>query len=98
MVIFIKIFLPLSIPALIAQLLLWFIAGYNDYLGPMLYIGDEQFFTLQLILKLTSDNAYTNLPKVMAACVAVMIPILVLYLVFQEYFLKGISLSSGKED
>lgn len=96
--IFIKIFLPLSIPALIAQLLLWFIAGYNDYLGPMLYIGDEQFFTLQLILKLTSDNAYTNLPKVMAACVAVMIPILVLYLVFQEYFLKGISLSSGKED
>ena len=96
--IFLKIFLPLSLPALIAQLLLWFIAGYNDYLGPMLYIGDEQYFTLQLILKLTSDNAYTNLPKVMAACVAVMAPILILYLVFQEYFLKGISLSSGKED
>ena len=96
--IFTKIFLPLSMPALIAQLLLWFIAGYNDYLGPMLYIGDEQYFTLQLILKLVSDNANTNLPKVMAACVAVMAPILILYLVFQEYFLKGISLSSGKED
>ena len=96
--IFLKIFLPLSMPALIAQLLLWFIAGYNDYLGPMLYIGDEQYFTLQLILKLVSDNANTNLPKVMAACVVVMAPILILYLVFQEYFLKGISLSSGKED
>ena len=96
--IFLKIFLPLSMPALIAQLLLWFIAGYNDYLGPMLYIGDEQYFTLQLVLKLVSDNANTNLPKVMAACVVVMAPILILYLVFQEYFLKGISLSSGKED
>ena len=96
--IFLKIFLPLSMPALIAQLLLWFIAGYNDYLGPMLYIGDEQYFTLQLILKLVSDNANTNLPKVMAACVVVMAPILILYLFFQEYFLKGISLSSGKED
>ena len=96
--IFTKIFLPLSLPALIAQILLWFIAGYNDYLGPLLYIGDEQYFTLQLVLKLTSGNADTNLPKVMAACVIVMAPILLLYLVFQEYFLKGISLSSGKED
>ena len=96
--IFTKIFLPLSLPALIAQILLWFIAGYNDYLGPLLYIGDEQYFTLQLVLKLTSGNADTNLPKVMAACVIVMAPILLLYLIFQEYFLKGISLSSGKED
>ena len=96
--IFMKIFLPLSIPALIAQILLWFIAGYNDYLGPLLYIGDEHFFTLQLVLKLTSGNADTNLPKVMAACITVMAPILLLYLVFQEYFLKGIALSSGKED
>lgn len=96
--IFTKIFLPLSLPALIAQILLWFIAGYNDYLGPLLYIGDEQYYTLQLVLKLTAGNADTNLPKVMAACVVVMAPILILYLVFQEYFLKGIALSSGKED
>jgi multiple sugar transport system permease protein len=96
--IFTKIFLPLSLPALIAQILLWFIAGYNDYLGPLLYIGDEQFYTLQLVLKLTSGNADTNLPKVMAACIIVMAPVLILYLVFQEYFLKGIALSSGKED
>jgi ABC-type glycerol-3-phosphate transport system permease component len=34
----------------------------------------------------------------MAACITVMAPILLLYLVFQEYFLKGIALSSGKED
>lgn len=96
--IFTRIFLPLSLPALIAQLLLWFIAGYNDYLGPLLYIGDEQYYTLQLVLKLTAGNADTNLPKVMAACVTVMMPILILYLVFQKYFLKGIALSSGKED
>lgn len=96
--IFIKIFIPLSLPALIAQLLLWFIAGYNDYLGPLLYIGDEEYYTLQLVLKLISGNADTNLPKVMAACITVMTPILLLYLFFQKYFLKGISLSSGKED
>ena len=97
--IFIKIFLPLSLPALIAQILLWFIAGYNDYLGPLLYIGTEEYYTLQLFLNLIAGNtSVTNLPKVMAACVTVMAPILLLYLIFQEYFLKGISLSSGKED
>lgn len=96
--IFTRIFLPLALPALIAQILLWFIAGYNDYLGPLLYIGNEEYYTLQLILNLTAGNADTNLPKVMAACVTVMAPILLLYLIFQEYFLKGIALSSGKED
>ena len=85
-------------PALIAQILLWFIAGYNDYLGPLLYIGDEQYYTLQLVLKLTSGNADSNLPKGNGCCITGDDSDFNTIFSFQEHFLKGIALSSGKED
>ena len=96
--IFIRIFLPLSMPALIAQIMLWFISGYNDYFGPMLYLNTKEKYTLQLILSLMTGSAQSRWPKVMSACIVIMTPILLLYLFFQKYFIKGITLSSGKED
>ena len=95
--IFIRIMLPLSLPALVAQILLWFISGYNDYFGPMLYLNSKKKYTLQLILNLMV-NPDGSWPKIMSACIVIMVPILLLYLVFQKYFIKGITLSSGKED
>ena len=96
--IFMRIFLPLSMPALIAQIMLWFISGYNDYFGPMLYLNTKEKYTLQLILSLMTGRAQSRWPKVMSACIVIMTPILLLYLFFQKYFIKGITLSSGKED
>ena len=49
--IFYKIILPIIKPALVAQIILWFFAGYNDYFGPMLYLSTETNFNLQLVLK-----------------------------------------------
>ena len=95
--IFIRIMLPLSLPALVAQILLWFISGYNDYFGPMLYLNSKKKYTLQLILNLMV-NPDGSWPKIMSGCIVIMVPILLLYLVFQKYFIKGITLSSGKED
>jgi len=96
--IFIRIVLPLSRPALVAQLMLWFIAGYNDYFGPMLYLNNKSKFTLQLMLNLIAGSAENRWPKVMAASIVVMMPALILYLIFQKYFIQGITLSAGKED
>lgn len=48
--IFFKIMVPLSVPALLAQGILGFIGGYNDYFGPYLYLTDPTMYTLQIAL------------------------------------------------
>lgn len=95
--VFIRIMLPLSVPALVAQIILWFIAGYNDYFGPMLYLDSESKYTLQLVLKLMTGSAESNWPKIMACCVVTMVPILVIYFVAQKQFIEGIVMTGLKD-
>lgn len=95
--VFVRILLPLSMPALIAQMVLWFIAGYNDYFGPMLYLDSESKFTLQIVLHQMAGSAESNWPKIMACCLVTMIPILVLYFAAQRFFIEGIVMTGLKE-
>ena len=67
------------IPAVIAQVILWFFAGYNDYFGPMLYLDSDEKFTLQLVLQNIAAQSDGNVPKVMATCIISLIPALVVY-------------------
>lgn len=94
---FIRIIIPLSAPALVAQMVLWFIAGYNDYFGPMLYIDTRSKYTLQLVLRLMTGSAESNFPKIMACCIIIMIPMLILYFVAQKQLIQGIA-STGLKD
>ncbi len=94
--VFLRILLPLSKPALIAQMILWFIAGYNDYFGPMLYLNSEEKYTLQLVLKLMTGSSESNWPKVMACCIVTMIPLLILYFAAQKKFVEGIVMTGLK--
>lgn len=92
---FFKMMLPLSVPALIAQGVLGFVGGYNDYLGPMLYLQTSKFATLQVVLtKLT--NSYPNQNIKMAFSVIALVPTIALYLVAQRYFIEGIAVSGLK--
>lgn len=94
---FINIIFPLIIPAVIAQVILWFFAGYNDYFGPMLYLDTTDKFTLQLVLQNISSQADGNMPKVMATCVISLIPALIVYAFAQKSLLKGIALEGIKK-
>lgn len=94
--VFTKIMLPLAKPALTAQMILWFIAGYNDYFGPMLYLNTEDKYTLQLVLKLMAGSSESNWPKVMACCIVTMVPLLVIYFVAQKKFVEGITMTGLK--
>lgn len=88
--------LPLSLPALAAQGILSFIGCYNDYLNPLLYLGyDENVHTLQLVIQHMANSNLTELPMQMAACIVAMAPMLIIYFFFQNFILKGISISSG---
>ena len=94
--IFLKLILPLSIPALAAQGILGFIGCYNDYLAPLLYLSNnDKMHTLQLVIQHLAGSEVYELPKQMAACVLAMLPMLLIYFFFQSFILKGISVSSG---
>lgn len=95
--IYLRIILPLAKPALLAQTVLGFLAIYNDYLGPLIYLSEERKYTLQLALNMFSTAANSDLPRVMAACIMAMLPTIILYLVAQKYFIQGIALSGLKD-
>lgn len=93
--IFFRIMLPISIPALISQFILQFITGYNEFLGPLLYLQDASTYTLQIALSFFTEAYIQNWTLRMAGCVIAMTPLLLLYLVSQKYMLKGVAISSG---
>lgn len=95
--IFFCIMVPLSVPALLAQGLLGFIGGYNDFLGPLLYLQDKDLHTLQIVLR-TISSTYGKQPNVvMAACIVALLPVLVIYFICQKFFINGIVTSGMKE-
>ncbi len=100
--IFLYLILPLSWPALISQIVLWFIGGYNDYMGPLIYLqsNDMNEQTLQVAIAYFSssqNSGMENIPAVMAASVFAIIPLLILYVAFQKFFISGIAVSGMKD-
>ena len=95
--IYFKIIIPLAKPALIAQALLGIVACYNDYLGPLIYLYDEQKYTLQMALSMFSTGNTSNLPTVMAGSVFSMLPMVIIYIIFQKHFVNGLTMSGMKD-
>jgi ABC-type glycerol-3-phosphate transport system permease component len=90
--IFFKIYVPLARPALSVVALFQFIYSWNDFLGPLLYLSDQDTFTLSLGLQ-SYQNQVGGTPwhLLMAASVLTTLPILVLFFVMQKSFLRGIT-------
>ena len=95
--IFVKIVVPIIKPALVAQVILWFFAGYNDYFGPMLYLSTETNFNLQLILK-NIVSQYEGQPAVMmSSCIVSLVPALIIYAIAQKQLINGISMQGVRK-
>jgi multiple sugar transport system permease protein len=91
-----KIVLPLSGPALATVAVVTFLWTWNDFLWPLVTISNPNNMTLQLGL-LTFQGAHqTNTHLLMAANVMSMIPVLVLFLVAQRWFIRGIATTGLK--
>ncbi|WP_193105440.1 carbohydrate ABC transporter permease [Brachybacterium sp. FME24] len=96
--IFSRIVLPLIRPAIAAQVILWFMGTWNDYLGPIIYLNSENVHTLQLVI--ANFNAtyavQTDYPLIMAASIVALLPVLVVFLVFQRQIIESIALTGNK--
>jgi multiple sugar transport system permease protein len=94
--IFFKIMVPLSVPALLAQGILGFIGGYNDYFGPYIYLQSPEMYTLQIALRSFSGTYTQKVNVIMAGTIMALIPTLVIYIAAQRYFIEGISTAGMK--
>ena len=96
--IFYKIIFPLSGPAISAQIILWFMGIWNDYLAPSIYITTPEKMTIQTVIQ--SFNAtyaiQTDYPLIMAASVMSMLPIIIVFIVFQKWIIESIAISGVK--
>jgi len=93
---FFKMLLPLSVPALIAQGVLGFVGGYNDYFGPLLYVNGTKFATLQVALAKFGVSYEGEWNNIMASTIVALLPTIAIYLVAQKYFIEGIAVSGLK--
>jgi multiple sugar transport system permease protein len=95
--IFLRIILPLSRPALTVVALFAFMAVWNDFLGPLVYLQRPEQFTLGLGLQsLQSQTGGTPWHHLMAASVLVILPVLILFFLAQKTFVEGISTTGLK--
>jgi multiple sugar transport system permease protein len=94
--VFSSIILPIGKQSLIVVGLFTFLANWNDYLAPVIYLSSEKNYTLMLGLTLFQGqyNAQWNL--MMAAVSLVVLPSLVLFLFAQRYFVEGIAMTGVK--
>ncbi|WP_373231697.1 carbohydrate ABC transporter permease [Cohnella sp.] len=96
--IYARIVMPLIKPAVAAQLILWFMAIWNDYLGPVIYLNSPEKMTLQPVIANFSATyaSQTDYPLIMAASVISLIPMLVVFLIFQRQIIESVAITGVK--
>lgn len=96
--IFWRLILPLIRPAVAAQFILWFMFVWNDYLAPIIYLNSPEKQTLQLVIANFNANyaIQSDYPLIMAASVVALLPILIIFVVFQRQIIESVALSGSK--
>ncbi|MGE7613401.1 carbohydrate ABC transporter permease [Paenibacillus sp. NPDC101420] len=94
--IFWRIYLPLTKPALATLSIFTFQAGWNSFLWPMIVLNDPDKATIQMGLQAFTYNFQTDYGPMMAGALVAILPILVLFLALQRYFVQGIAFSGIK--
>lgn len=95
-VIFTRIILPLTKPAIITVAIFSFLASWNDFLGPLVYLNSESRYTVALGLQQFMGTYSAQWHLMMAASTVAIIPVVVLFFFGQRYLIEGISLTGVK--
>jgi multiple sugar transport system permease protein len=93
------IILNLVGPAVAAHGVLWFIAAWNDYLAPVIFIKNQiwQPVTVMVAQFNAQYAIQTHVPRIMAGSVILLVPVLITYGVCQKWIIQSILFSSVKE-
>lgn len=93
---FYRIMLPLVKPAISTVAVLSFMNSWSDFMGALLYLNKPNMYPVSYALKLFSDENGTNYGPMFAMSVASLIPVLILFFIFQKSLVEGISTTGVK--
>ena len=94
--IYFRIMLPLSKPALATLTIFSAVFVWNDFMGPLIYLHSQSLKTIQLGLRMFIQQYSTDYALIMAASLVSLIPVGVLFLTFQRFFVEGIGTTGIK--
>ena len=94
--VFYRIILPLCKPAIAVVAIFAAVHAWNDFLGPLIYLQDESKYTLAIGLQFFRSLHDVEFSLLMAASTLVVLPIVAIFLLFQRFFVEGLSVGSVK--
>jgi multiple sugar transport system permease protein len=94
--IFWHIIIPISRPVLAVQGILTFIGGWNSFLWPLIIANDEKYYTLSVGLQLLQGQHTSDYGLQMAGSSLMVIPVIIIFLIFQKYILQGFNVQAEK--
>ncbi|MCQ2524008.1 MAG: carbohydrate ABC transporter permease [Lachnospiraceae bacterium] len=93
-----SIFFPLMKGAVMTQIILWFMGIWNDYLAPTIFVANDKWHTLQVVIRQFNSQyaVNSNYPLIMTASVLALIPTLLLFFFFQRFIIESMAISGVK--
>jgi len=92
-----RIILPLSGPALATVVVFGFVGNWNNFLGPLVYLRDNDLYTLALgLMRFQGVQGNMQFHYMMAVATLTVLPIIILFFIAQRYFVQGIVMSGIK--
>ena len=91
-----RLMIPLSKPAIATLAITAFVFEWNDFMGPRIYLSSTSKQTLQLVLRLFNTQYSSNYAQMMAAATVALIPVFILFIFLQRYFVEGVATSGLK--
>lgn len=94
--IYVRVMLPLSKAAIATLCISSFVFTWNDFMGPLIYFSSDYLKTLQIGIRFFITQNSSDYNFIMAASVISLIPVLILFICLQKYFVEGIATSGLK--
>jgi len=95
--IYLRIILPIISPGMVSMGLIFFMRSWNDYLGPLIYLKSPSNHTITLAINsMVGSAGLTAWGPQMAMSVVSLIPLLIIFLIFQRQFVEGITAGAVK--
>jgi len=94
--VFLRIILPLSKPILAVQSIFTFVGAWNAFLWPLIAANNDKYYTLSVGLGLLSTQYAQKYGLMMAGATIMIVPIIIVYIIFQKSIIKGINVSGMK--
>ncbi len=94
--IFLQVVLPMLKPVLVTLAIFSFMAAWNDFMWPLIVLADQGQYTLPVALAALSREHIMDVEMMMAGAVVTVLPVLLLFLALQRWYMQGLLLGSVK--